>query len=198
MTRRHDEDLLDAALADSFTASDPPSMSIPAPPTPGLDLPETQQDETAAMVTLLYRVVAAKEGAHAFEAHPPYHAGRWTSKGTPALYVSLSAGTALLEKLVHLEEDGSNLVLAIGSMPTAALTAKVSLPPEWNLLPYRSGVQCTGDAWLREHRYLGIRVPSAVVHAESNVILDVEHPEFARIKLLETQPLTLDRRLRGD
>lgn len=197
MSRRHQEALLDAALADSFPASDPPAMSIPGPPSP------QQEDDANAStpgdaVTLLYRVVAAEGRADAFAAQPPYHAGRWTSEGMPALYASLSAGAALLEKLVHLTDgaDSEALVLAIGSMPTRALVQDIPLPADWDALPHRQSVQRAGDAWLGEHRNLGIRVPSAIIRAESNVILDVGHPDFASVRLVATQILQIDDRLR--
>jgi RES domain-containing protein len=146
--------------------------------------------------TRLYRVVAAQDCATAFNAQPPYKAGRWTSEGTPALYASLSAGAALLEKLVHLEDEASaSLVLAIGCMPPGALT-QVPLPPGWDALPHRESVQRAGDAWLQGHRHLGLIVPSAVIHAESNVILDVEHPDFVQVRFLESREIQIDRRLR--
>src|SRR5687767_1821122 len=78
MTRRHDEELLDAALADSFPASDPPAMTVPAPSAPEPDMAQTRAALPPHEVTLLYRVVPAADGPNAFSAQPPYHAGRWT------------------------------------------------------------------------------------------------------------------------
>jgi RES domain-containing protein len=193
------ESRLDAELADTFPASDPPSMTAPTAAGDALaSSAEQQEDDVASDVVFLYRVVSRERAAKAFEPQPDYSADRWTSAGTPAIYASLSPAGALLEKLAHLGPGGpGELALAIGAMPADRLWTSFAAPAGWDAMPYRPEVQQRGDACLAAHEHLGTRVPSALVRREYNVLLDAAHPDLSSIVLIETLPLAVDQRLLG-
>jgi RES domain-containing protein len=70
------------------------------------------------------------------------------------------------------------------------------LPDNWGTLKVAEqyATREIGDEWLRHRRSAVLAVPS-VVSGERNVLLNPEHPEFARITLHDPVPFRLDVRL---
>jgi RES domain-containing protein len=54
----------------------------------------------------------------------------------------------------------------------------VSLPRDWRDLSARAELQQIGSAWERKRTSAVLAVPSAVVPAESNYLLNPNHPDF--------------------
>ena len=71
---------------------------------------------------------------------------------------------------------------------TRAAAAAVLVPPE---------ARAVGDRWVRDMTSVALRVPSAVVEAEHNLLLNPAHPDFAQVRVGEARPFAFDPRLRG-
>ncbi|ASL49039.1 hypothetical protein bAD24_p01740 (plasmid) [Burkholderia sp. AD24] len=69
-----------------------------------------------------------------------------------------------------------------------------SLPRGWDA-PALQASREFGDAWLTESRTALLMVPSIVVRAEFNVLVDPAHPDATRIVVTEPQPVVWDERL---
>lgn len=127
--------------------------------------------------------------------------GRWHTRGQRVAYCALNPATALLEVLVHLEIDIGETPLTFRFLEIeaddeiAVETADVqTLGPAWP-----SNVESTrnlGDEWLRSMRTALLRVPSVVVPATWNVLLNPRHPEAARIRVARIHEQGLDPRLK--
>lgn len=181
---------LDDALADTFPASDPPSMTSPSAATPSADV--IAEGSTAPL--RLYRVVDKEEAAQPF--HPVDKGGRWSPPGIPCVYASLSPAGALLEYLAHLEgEPPDGLLLAVAEAPAGATLSETNEPSTWRELPYRPEVQQVGAEWLASGRSLALRVPSAISDGECNVLLNPAHAGYAAVQLRELRPMRIDPRL---
>ena len=183
---------LDDALADTFPASDPPSMTSPVVATPS----ETYiaQGGSGGDVRV-YRVIDAAKASQPFAANED--GGRWTPPGTACVYASLTPATALLEYLAHLEgKTPEKLLLAVGAIPAASVLGEVNAPSSWCERPYRDEVQRVGADWIDSNRSLALCVPSALCKDENNVLLNPQHPGFAALQLLALRPLEVDERLR--
>ena len=125
--------------------------------------------------------------------------GRWNTPDTPVLYTSEHYATAMLEKLVH----GS------GRLPPNQHFVEITIPSgvsyevlEPALLPGWDEPGCGpsrqyGAAWLRARRSLLLVVPSLVARIERNLLLNPEHPEFARVTCGLHRPVWWDARLFG-
>ena len=59
------------------------------------------------------------------------------------------------------------------------------LPKDWREHPAPLVLQKTGQAWLSRGSSVALLVPSALSPAESNVLLNPEHKDFAKVKLFE-------------
>jgi len=195
MSREHPEtsgnaQVLDDALAETFPASDPPSMTSPSAATPSAEV--IVEHSTAPL--RLYRVVGADEAAQPF--HPSEKGGRWSPPGTPCVYASLSPAGALLEYLAHLEDaPPEGLLLAVAEAPAGATLSELNEPSTWCELPYRAEVQQVGADWLASGRSLALRVPSALSQGECNVLLNPGHAGYAAVQLRELRPMQVDPRL---
>lgn len=184
---------LDAALAASFPASDPPAMTVPVAATALVEgVPELPAPPVA-----VYRVVTREEADNAFGLQDHNNGGRWTSPGVPAVYASQSAAGAVLEFLAHLEgKSPDDLVLVSARLPRSALLVTDSLPPQWRERPYRSEVRAYGDDWIRSGRSLAIQVPSVLCEQSCNVLVNPTHPDSVDLRISGVDPLNIDPRLR--
>ena len=182
---------LDAALADTFPASDPPSQTSPSAATPASAfIAGTQSGELR-----IYRVIEPGQASAPFASANA--GGRWSPPGVACVYASLSASTALLEYLVHLEGPTPEaLLLAVGMIPAASVLSEINEPSTWCEFPYRPEVQQVGAAWLRSRASLAMQVPSAICRDESNILLNPQHPDYAVLQLVALRPMRIDERIR--
>lgn len=129
------------------------------------------------------------------------HGGRWNSPGRPVIYCSGTLSLAMLEILAHVntsEEAGTErIVFRIEMDEEAAETISVGqLPKGWRSALDTAACRRIGDAWLARGAHPALRVPSALVPEESNVLLNPLHPDFAKAFRWERgRPLRLDARL---
>ncbi|MGF6768524.1 RES domain-containing protein [Paraburkholderia sp. GAS199] len=69
-----------------------------------------------------------------------------------------------------------------------------SLPEGWNA-PALQATTAFSDTWLFESRAAHLIVPSVVVRAEFNVLVNPAHPDATRVAVTEPQPVMWDERL---
>ena len=79
--------------------------------------------------------------------------------------------------------------------PIGALLGAGGLPDGWDAMPPNLVSQSIGDRWLESSRSAVLRVPSVVVPAESNYLLNPRHPDFDRIEIAAPEVLRVDPRL---
>jgi RES domain-containing protein len=114
---------------------------------------------------------------------------RWHTEGRRVVYLSESPAAALLEKLVHLELNPARLPKAYRLLKAEVpddiafrTLTKRDLPQDWpsNEIATRT----IGDEWLASRGTLLLRVPSAIVPETSNILLNPEHTDAGRIRVL--------------
>jgi RES domain-containing protein len=128
------------------------------------------------------------------------HGGRWTSEGVPAVYTSSSLSLAALEYLAHVDvaDAPDDLVAMAIQVPDDAGEQTVgpdNLPQGWNRLPDHPACTALGDAWAADGTALLLRVPSAVVPEESNVLINPRHPRAHEVAVVSARPFAFDPRL---
>ena len=125
--------------------------------------------------------------------------GRFNSEGTPLVYTAGSLSLAVLEVLAHLPSDRHlrqhRVVPVRFSEDLVEQLYQEDLPNDWRATPAPSSTQALGDAWVSSKRSLALRVPSAVVPAEPNYLINPLHPDVAEIDMGEARPLDIDPRL---
>ena len=69
-----------------------------------------------------------------------------------------------------------------------------ALPPGWRDDPAPASLRDLGTRWLASKVSAVARVPSAIVPAEYNYLLNPKHPDFRLITTAEPIPFVFDRR----
>lgn len=126
--------------------------------------------------------------------------GRWNLKGSKAVYCSENVSLALLEYYVNTQNIKTlpkSILLAVIDVPETFVIEKLEeLPENWNAYPYTENTSKTFTSKVKNPNFFGLKVPSAVVPMEHNVILNPLHPDFHFVNILEFMTLPLDRRLK--
>jgi RES domain-containing protein len=120
--------------------------------------------------------------------------GRWNSAGMPMVYAAATPSLAVLEVLVHLD-------LPAELLPDDLRMLKIEVPDDVALFRLESvpsdDASCidAGDRFLTAGEALMMLVRSVVVPQEWNALINVRHPDMARVAVREEEPFRLDPRL---
>ena len=114
------------------------------------------------------------------------YGGRWKDKGVGVVYTSESIALATLEYIVNasmpLIPDG--LVLAKIDIPDDIIPEIISvkkLPKDWRNHPAPLVLAELGTKWTIDCKSLLLRVPSAVIDSEFNILINPGHPDMKSI-----------------
>jgi RES domain-containing protein len=151
-------------------------------------------------MTHVWRIVKEKYAGSAFDGEGARRAGgRFNSPGSPVIYTSESLALAQLEILVNLPTDRllADYVAFRADLPDGRVATldREELPESWREAPAPRSVRRVGDRWLESGRSLALRVPSAVVPAESNVLINPRHPAFEEVEIHGPVDPEIDERL---
>ncbi|NDP64707.1 RES domain-containing protein [Polaromonas sp.] len=142
---------------------------------------------------LLAATVFSREGADLYR-------GRWNPKGFVLVYTAESRAMALLEMMMQDAPWRVRYVLIQAQLPDMlgeTLVELADLAPDWRGLERRAALQSIGRDWLERGRSAVLAVPSAVVPAERNYLLNPAHLDFARITMGKPKAMDTDFRLMG-
>ncbi|HKL15267.1 MAG TPA: RES family NAD+ phosphorylase [Balneolaceae bacterium] len=126
--------------------------------------------------------------------------GRWNPKGVPLVYTSTHESLAALETLVHspMRNLPHDLHLAVlnfpDNLPIRAIDKK-DLPNRWMDFPAPSKLKSLGEEWYRAKTHIALKVPSAIISSEFNILLNPLHSKFNTISIEDVRPFTFDPRL---
>jgi len=118
----------------------------------------------------------------------------------PLVYASESRSLATVEFLVHvsLPNAPGDLSMATLEVPDNIAPKELdpsSLPKNWQDSPAPIELADLGTQWARTNTSLLLRVPSAVVEYEYNILINPLHEDSSRVKLVKVVPFKLDERL---
>jgi RES domain-containing protein len=123
--------------------------------------------------------------------------GRWNSKGNHALYLSSHRSLAILEILVNYNYEQlmhtAFDIVSVEIKNSKSIESLKSLESNWRYLPkYTKEI---GDHFLMDKSKFMLKIPSAIIETEYNYMLNPDHIEFKKIKIINVSPLKLDNRL---
>lgn len=146
---------------------------------------------------LVYRIAHKKYAESLFASGME---GRWNSDGKKVLYTAESVSLAYLETLAHRKGMGYNrdFNIMVIEIPSDAAFEEVEsnrLPKNWR--DFRNYEECKklGDEWFDLHKSLYLKVPSAVVPENKNIVINTLHSDFEKVKLIEVLNFEPDERL---
>jgi|SRR5690348_10900387 RES domain-containing protein len=147
-----------------------------------------------------WRIVLESQAPTAFSGEGARrYGGRWNSPGVRVVYVSEHQAAAALEVFVHNRpffpnEKFKAFHLEWPDTLTEIFPAK-SLPPNWRVHPPPMETREIGDRWIMERRSAILALPSAVSPADTNFLLNPEHPDFKRVRIAAPIEFSFDSRL---
>jgi RES domain-containing protein len=128
--------------------------------------------------------------------------GRWNHVGTPVVYVSETLSLSALELFIHFTRKDIKLsksLLAVPvEIPDGLKVIEVSiksLSSDWRVSPPSNSTKNIGTEWAQKGSSPVLRVPSAVIPDECNLLLNPKHGDFLKIKIGKPQPFRLDERM---
>lgn len=145
-----------------------------------------------------WRLVSLARADTAFDGEGSYKYGnRWNHLGTRVVYLAATTSLAALEVLVHAASytDLPEYRAFPVEFDSALVLDLPELPPDWQQSPAPASTKSLGSHWAREGKSALLRVPSAVVPWEYNYVLNILHPDYAKVRIGEPRPFTFDPRL---
>ena len=129
---------------------------------------------------------------------------RWNYEGRQVIYTGGSAALSCLEISVH--KTGASLhsgdfsittfniphTLHIGEVLIKDLSRKAR---DWFTVANYPITQEISEGWLNSGSSAILKVPSAIIQNEFNYLLNVNHPDFSKIKIARLAKFTFDPRL---
>jgi RES domain-containing protein len=145
-----------------------------------------------------WRLVSAGRANTAFDGEGSFKYGnRWNHVGTRVVYLAASTSLAALEVLVHAESYDE--LPQYRAFPVEFDQSLVSdlprLPSDWQQSPAPTSTKDLGSQWAKDRQSVVLRVPSAVIPWEYNYLLNILHPDFARVRMGEPRAFSFDPRL---
>lgn len=126
------------------------------------------------------------------------YGGRWNRKGVPLVYTAATQSLAMLEMLVQDEPLRARYVMIEARIPSSVKIERLKaedLPPDWRSITAREQLRTIGTDWATKRTAAVLAVPSAVIPAESNYLLNPLHRDFRRIRVGNPQRFETDLRL---
>jgi RES domain-containing protein len=157
---------------------------------------------TVGLTTVVYRIGFAKTSTttdHAIGS--TLSAGRWhtlSPRPRRVIYAASSRALAQLEKRVHANgvAPTGQALFAMHFPPSLKIESAMNLGLSSNWRADETISQTFGDAWLDQCTDLALWIPSYVEPAENNILINPDHRDLSKIKLvIERNPFEFDPRL---
>jgi len=125
---------------------------------------------------------------------------RWNSKGNEIIYTASNRALAMAEVAVHFSyaavlDDYQMITIFIPDNLHIEQFDKSILSDNWLVHPPLESTKKIGDIFLKSNNKCLLKVPSAVVMDDYNVLINPKHKDFDNIKILDIKDFKFDMRL---
>jgi RES domain-containing protein len=125
---------------------------------------------------------------------------RWNSIGVELVYTASNRSLAMAEVAVHftLATLPSDYVMTTIFIPDDISLKKLNpseLPSGWNTFPHPPSTQKIGDEFVASNQHCILQIPSSVTQGDYNYLINPNHTEFLRIKIMTTSKFPFDKRI---
>ena len=147
----------------------------------------------------LWRLYRAKHGPGLDGVGGTFAEGRWHSRGELVVYFGGSAAISVLERLAHTDPDllPDDLQLGVFEFSGPVAESKVDqyggLPADW--VRKEAATRRIAAKWRQDAVACLLSVPSAILPEELNFVLNPQHADAQRLRLVSARRFTFDARL---
>lgn len=145
-----------------------------------------------------WRLTARRFASTAFDGRgAALYGGRWNSTGVPVVYLAATRALAVLEILAQVRQASGlqDYVLIPATFVRADVDVLDHLPSDWRVIPAGGATRRIGAEWASARRSLALQVPSVILPAEFNYVLNPLHPAVGLIRVGIAEPVEFDTRL---
>jgi RES domain-containing protein len=126
--------------------------------------------------------------------------GRWNYKGTRMVYTAESRALCTAEIAVHtpfgiVPDDYYLMTINIPDSIRIDTIQVDKLPDDWKKFPNIRITQDIGESFIKRGEFLLLRVPSAVVQGDYNFLINPNHKEIDKVKVIDSEKFDFDERL---
>jgi RES domain-containing protein len=150
-------------------------------------------------VLSVWRLTTARFAKSAFSGDGArLYGGWWNRKGVPLVYTAGTQSLAMLEMLVQDDALRARYAVIEARIPKSVTIERIrieDLPTDWREIHGREKLRAIGTEWARRLPAAVLAVPSAVIPAELNYLLNPLHRDFRRIKIGKPNEFQTDLRL---
>ena len=124
---------------------------------------------------------------------------RWNARGNFVIYTAGSRSLACLENLVHRSGEmcSKQYKVMLIEIPDSINMEEIllkSLDIDWKNLTNFSYCQSIGTKWLIAGKAAVLKVPSIIIEQEYNYLINAQHADFKKIKLIRDDDFGFDAR----
>jgi RES domain-containing protein len=138
------------------------------------------------------------------------YGGRWNNKAAYLLYTAEYPALAMLEALAHItmlnqKRDYCKMVIVHPNLEVINHLFRDGkwykeihadqLPADWRSSPGPDGLKEIGNAFVREGKFLALKVPSVLEPESFNYLFNPEHAAYADFKVILSEMVSFDQRL---
>ncbi len=125
---------------------------------------------------------------------------RWNSIGVELIYTAGNRSLAMAEVAVHftLATLPGDYMMTTIFIPDNISIQKLNvsdLPTNWNTFPHPSTTQTIGNKFIADNKFCILQIPSAVTQGDYNLLINPNHRDFKRIKIIATDKFPFDKRI---
>jgi len=145
-----------------------------------------------------WRLVKARYVTEAFSGEGArLEGGRWNPKGTPVVYLADHPALAALETFVHLGKRAWKIKFALirVEIPKEVKVLELfeeGLPANWRAEPPGPETMTVGEIWFRGRGTAVLKVPSVLVPAAANLVMNPEHPDTGKLRIGKAEAFSFD------
>ncbi|HEY5590042.1 MAG TPA: RES family NAD+ phosphorylase [Paludibacter sp.] len=148
----------------------------------------------------VYRLTRKKFTGHLSGKGAAAFGARWNSTGVELIYTAANRSLAMAEVAVHftlatMPIDYMMMSVFIPDDIPVKKINKTELSSNWNVFPHSASTMKIGDAFVAENKFCILCVPSAITKGDFNYLINPNHPDFSRIKIVRTEIFPFDRRI---
>lgn len=129
-------------------------------------------------------------------------ANRWNKKDEFVIYTGSNRALSTLEMVVHrsyILPTTPYRLLTIEILESESFLKEINpndLPKNWRSIEAYPTLQDIGSNWYNSKESLVLKIPSAIIPQEYNIIINTKHPLFeANVKIINNEDFLWDERL---
>ena len=127
---------------------------------------------------------------------------RWNSIGVELIYTAANRSLAMAEVAVHftlatLPDDYVMMAVFIPDEIALTKLTIADLPTNWNIFPHLATTQLIGDRFVADNKHCVLQIPSAVTFGDYNFLINPNHSDFSKIRIVDVVDFPFDKRIFG-